>query len=90
MKICDQIWHDSILNFEKENVADLSFTSGVLIHINPDFVEKAYNVLYKSSRKYILICEYYNPSPVTLKYRGHENKLFKRDFAGEMLKTTLI
>ena len=86
LKICDQIWYDSILNFEKENVADLSLNSGVLIHINPDFVEKAYNVLYKSSRKYILICEYYNPSPVTLKYRGHENKLFKRDFAGEMLK----
>ncbi|HND74014.1 MAG TPA: hypothetical protein PKW10_06205, partial [Saprospiraceae bacterium] len=34
---------------------------------------------------YILIAEYYNPSPVTLNYRGHSNRLFKRDFAGDML-----
>ena len=34
----------------------------------------------------LLICEYYNPTPVTIEYRGHKNKLFKRDFAGELLK----
>ena len=38
-----------------------------------------------SSKKYILICEYYNPSPTTISYRGHSDRLFKRDFAGEML-----
>jgi hypothetical protein len=32
-----------------------------------------------------LICEYYNPTPVTVVYRGHRDRLFKRDFAGEML-----
>ncbi len=36
--------------------------------------------------KYILLCEYYNPTPISLEYRGHSNKLFKRDFAGEMLE----
>ncbi len=35
--------------------------------------------------KYICIAEYYNPSPVEISYRGHTGKLFKRDFAGEML-----
>ena len=44
-----------------------------------------YQQLYKSSRKYILIAEYYNPSPVSISYRGHEDRLFKRDFAGEFL-----
>ena len=29
--------------------------------------------------------EYYNPTPVEVKYRGHSQKLFKRDFAGEMI-----
>jgi spore coat polysaccharide biosynthesis protein SpsF len=33
-----------------------------------------------------LICEYYNPSPVAIPYRGHSDRLFKRDFAGEMLE----
>ena len=33
-----------------------------------------------------MICEYYNPTPVVLEYRGHKNKLFKRDFAGELIE----
>lgn len=85
-KICSNLWHDSILSFSKKNIVDFSFTSGVLIHINPKHLSKAYKALYHSSRKYILICEYYNPTPVTIEYRGHKNKLFKRDFAGELLK----
>ena len=36
-------------------------------------------------RRYICVIEYYNPTPVTVQYRGHANMLFKRDFAGEML-----
>jgi pseudaminic acid biosynthesis-associated methylase len=85
LKICKNVWHDSILNFKKEKIADFSFTSGVLIHINPDHIEKAYETIYNSSKKYILICEYYNPSPVEIEYRGHRDKLFKRDFAGDLL-----
>ncbi|MFM6157881.1 MAG: pseudaminic acid biosynthesis-associated methylase, partial [Sphaerospermopsis kisseleviana] len=34
---------------------------------------------------YLLIAEYYNPSPVAIPYRGHADRLFKRDFAGEVL-----
>ena len=86
LKICKSIWHDSILKFDKRNIADLSFTSGVLIHINPEYLSKAYEALYLSSKKYILICEYYNPTPVSIEYRGHKNRLFKRDFAGDLLE----
>ena len=45
-----------------------------------------YEKLYTASNKYILICEYYNPSPVNVSYRVHSDRLFKRDFAGEMLE----
>lgn len=41
--------------------------------------------MYKVTKKYILIAEYYNPSPVDISYRGHKGFLFKRDFAGEIL-----
>ena len=34
---------------------------------------------------FIGLVEYYNPTPVEVEYRGHVQKLFKRDFAGEML-----
>ena len=78
-------YNQSILEFQANNKYDLCFTSGVLIHINPLRLPDAYKALYKSSKKYILISEYYNPTPTAIDYRGHENKLFKRDFAGEML-----
>lgn len=66
--------------------ADLTFTSGVLIHLNPDVLPKAYENLYKGARKYVMVCEYYNPSPMTVPYRNHQDRLFKRDFAGEMME----
>lgn len=75
----------SLFDFESSNKFDLSFIKGVLIHINPDELQIVYNKLYELSNKYILICEYYNPSPVSINYRGHKDRLFKRDFAGEFL-----
>ena len=42
-------------------------------------IEKSLQDLYLS-KKYILICEYYNPYPISINYRGHKNKLFKNTF----------
>lgn len=64
---------------------DMSFIKAVLIHINPEELQTVYEKLYNASKKYILVTEYYNPSPVSITYRGHQDRLFKRDFAGEML-----
>ena len=58
----------------------------MLIHINPELLSAVYQKLYAASTDYILIAEYYNPSPVSINYRGHKDRLFKRDFAGEMLE----
>ena len=41
---------------------------------------------HAASSKYILVAEYYSPVPVELDYRGNSGKLFKRDFAGEILE----
>ena len=56
-----------------------------MIHINPDELQNAYEKLYNSSNKYILVAEYYNQTPVMIEYRGNKERLFKRDFAGEIL-----
>lgn len=69
----------------KDKKYDLSFTSGVLIHINPDKLDVVYKNLYDLSNRYILVAEYYNPTPVMVKYRGNDDRLFKRDFAGELI-----
>jgi len=80
------IFQESILDFKSNQFWDLVLIKGVLIHINPEFLPQVYKALYDSSNRYILVCEYYNPSPVEINYRGHKDRLFKRDFAGEMLK----
>ena len=81
----ENVTSSSIFDFEPEELFDLVLIKGVLIHLSPDLLPLAYEKLYKSSSKYILICEYYNPTPVTIDYRGHSDRLFKRDFAGEIL-----
>jgi len=75
----------SIFDYEATKKFECSLIKGVLIHINPEMLPIVYDKLYKTSSNYILICEYYNPTPVTVNYRGKSDRLFKRDFAGEML-----
>lgn len=65
-------------------MADLTIASGVLIHINPSGLNAAYELLHALSKRFILVSEYFNPVPVSIAYRGHENRLFKRDFASEL------
>jgi pseudaminic acid biosynthesis-associated methylase len=79
-------YNQSIESFDKTRKYDLVFTKGVLIHINPNNLEKIYTKMFKLSKKYILIVEYFNPKPASIDYRGHKDKLFKRDFAGEIMK----
>jgi spore coat polysaccharide biosynthesis protein SpsF len=81
-----KVYNQSILDFQVDYKRDLSLIKGVLIHINPEELKTVYQKLYDSSSKYICIAEYYNPSPVAINYRGHQNKLFKRDFAGEFME----
>lgn len=79
------VFRGSILDYEAGDAAELTFTKGVLIHIHPDMLRAVYEKLYRASRRWILVCEYYNPVPVAIPYRGHAERLYKRDFAGELL-----
>lgn len=76
----------SLLEYEAKEPFDLVLIKGVLIHIAPDLLPKAYEVLFRSSARYVVVAEYYNPTPVEVPYRGHANRLFKRDFAGELME----
>ena len=79
------VYEGSIFDYPISGRSDLSLIKGVLIHINPEMLGKVYQKLYEASKKYILVAEYYNPSPVAINYRGHSDRLFKRDFAGELM-----
>lgn len=90
-QLCDvigseNVFCESIFTWRPKAMVELSLIKGVLIHINPDKLKEVYQALYQASSRYVLVCEYYNPVPVTLNYRGYDERLFKRDFAGEMLE----
>lgn len=76
----------SILEKIDDDKVDLTFTAGVLIHINPDHLDSVYKNLVHGTNRYVLVAEYYNPAPVKIPYRGHEDRLFKRDFAGDLIE----
>lgn len=81
-----KVYNSSIAGFIAVYKRDFVLTKCFLIHINPQLLPAVYETIYKTSKKYICIAEYYNPTPATVVYRGHKNKLFKRDFAGELLR----
>jgi len=81
----DHVYQSSILDFNPVQSWDLVLIKGVLIHINPDVLPQVYDKLVESSGRYLLVAEYYNPAPVAIPYRGHTDRLFKRDFAGEIM-----
>jgi pseudaminic acid biosynthesis-associated methylase len=81
-----KVHHQSILDYQPDAQYDLALSKGVLIHLDPNKLPQVYDALYRSSARYICLAEYYNPTPVAIPYRGLTGRLFKRDFAGEMLE----
>ena len=68
-----------------ERYWDIVITKGLLIHIRPADLDAVYERIHRAAGRYILLAEYYNPTPVSIAYRGEPDLLWKRDFAGEML-----
>ena len=81
-----QIYNTSILAFAPLQTWDLVLIKGVLIHINPAELPRVYDKLEAACGRYLMVAEYYNPAPVAIPYRGHTDRLFKRDFAGEIME----
>lgn len=63
-------------------VADFAFTSGVLIHIHPDHLAASLKEIHRCSSRWIACVEYFSDKPEMIPYRGHDDRLFKRDFGG--------
>jgi pseudaminic acid biosynthesis-associated methylase len=59
---------------------DLTFTSGVLIHVPPDQLLESCRELHRVSRHYVVCIEYFSARPEEILYRGRTEALFKRDF----------
>ena len=75
----------SLLDFQPNRSWDLALTRGVLIHVHPTNLRQAYHALWRASRRYILVAEYYSPHLEEIDYRGEGGRLWKGDYAGDML-----
>lgn len=63
-----------------DNSMDMTFTCGVLIHVSPDQLLKAYAEMYRVTKRWIVNIEYFSARPEMIEYRGEKDKLWKRDF----------
>jgi len=81
----ENAYKTSILEFCPVRQWDLVLIKTVLIHIHPDNLDIVYEKLVKCTSRFLLVAEYYSQVPIEVIYRGHSGKLFKRDFAGEIL-----
>ena len=72
----------------RDGFFDLSFTSGVLIHIAPEAIGAALDEMYRVSRRYIVAIEYGVPKQEELEvlYRGKQTPLWKRDYGALWMK----
>lgn len=80
-----QAFQGSILDFSSERQWDLAFTCGVLIHVAPDDLPRAYDALNRASKRWVFMAEYHSPKPREIEYRGHQGALWSRDFGAEFL-----
>ena len=81
-----EVFQQSLLDFNPNGrLWDLVLVKGVLIHIAPEYIGQAYQVINQCSRRYALVAEYFNPTPASVFYRGHDLALWKRDFAAELM-----
>lgn len=63
-----------------DNSVEMAFTCGVLIHIPPQDLKKAYDEIYRVSSRYIVCIEYFADKLVEIPYRGQSGLLWKQDF----------
>ena len=81
-----EVRHESILEFSAKKKYELSFTKGVLISHCAGRIAQSVQGAVRQQQPVHLRRRILQSSPVAILYRGHADRLFKRDFAGELLE----
>jgi len=64
----------------EDSAFDLVFTANVLIHISLADLPHAIDEIFRASRSFILVIEYFAEQETEIYYHGQTNVLWKRDF----------
>jgi pseudaminic acid biosynthesis-associated methylase len=70
----------------RDDFFDVVFTNNVLIHIAPANLVRAFSEMNCVTRSYIWGMEYFAPEFTGVRYRGHDNLLWKGDYAALIQK----
>ena len=79
------IFHCSIFDFVPRQQYDLVLTKGFLIHIAPENLPTVLEKMYQSTRKYVMVAEYFSPHHEMIEYRGDADRMWRGDFAGMLM-----
>jgi pseudaminic acid biosynthesis-associated methylase len=79
------VFSGSILDWQAAPNWDLVISKGLLIHIAPGDLPRAFSALYGSSRRSILIAEYFSVQLQPIPYRSQINALWKGPYAYMMM-----
>ena len=85
----ERVIRGSTFDFKPQRVWDVMWIKSVLTHVKPAKPPQVCEALYRSTGQHLLVAEYYNPTPVEVSYRGHLQRLFKLDFAGDLMAAFL-
>lgn len=58
----------------------LVFTSGVMIHVEPEELESFAEQMIARSRRHVVAIEYFSKEPRMVPYRGNTDRLWTRDY----------
>jgi spore coat polysaccharide biosynthesis protein SpsF len=76
----------SILDFYTNRTRDLALIMGWLIHISPKILPRVYDRLIAGLGRYLTFAEVYGTAPVIIPYRSYIDRLFNRNFAGDIIE----
>lgn len=66
----------------RDEIADLVFTCGVLIHVPPDKLLPSMREIHRCAKHWIITAEYFSPTEEMIPYRGTKDTLWRRDYGG--------
>lgn len=82
-----KFYNSSIEEFDPgQEKFDLVYTTGVLIHINPEALPEIMRKIISLSKKYIFDSENYSDKLTEVNYRGHQKTFWKQNFPQLFLK----
>lgn len=67
------------------NLADLTYTYGVLIHTHPAHLRALQREIFNVSKRWIMCVEYFAPVTRMLPYRGQDNALWLDDYGAHWM-----